>query len=146
MGRAAGSLITTGSNNVGYGANALSQCSIGSDNVAIGSSAVAGSGSGSNNVGVGTNAGRDSTTTFNVTVNNSVFIGYETKALASSQTNQIVIGYQAIGAGSNTATIGNTSIIKTILRGTVNMANLPTSSGGLVAGDLWNNSGIVNII
>lgn len=146
VGRAAGSAITTGSNNVGYGTNALFSCTIGSDNVAIGSSAIGGSNNGSGNVGVGNFAGRDSSTTNNVTVTNSVFIGNETKALTGSQTNQIVIGYQAIGAGSNTVTIGNTSIIKTILRGTVNMANLPTSSVGLVAGDLWNNSGVVNII
>jgi hypothetical protein len=119
MGRAAGSAITTGNQNVGYGANALLQCSIGSDNVGIGTYALAGSNSGSNNVGVGTNAGRDSSTTLNVTVNNSVFIGYETKANQSTDTNQIVIGYQAIGAGSNTATIGNTSITTTRLRGAV---------------------------
>lgn len=119
MGRAAGSAITTGNQNVGYGSNALFQCSIGSDNVAIGNSAVAGSNSGSNNVGVGTNAGRDSSTTNNVTVDNSVFIGYETKANQGNETNQIVIGYQAIGAGSNTATIGNTSITTTRLRGAV---------------------------
>jgi len=119
MGRAAGSAITTGNQNVGYGANTLLQCSIGSDNVGIGTFALAGSNSGSNNVGVGTNAGRDSSTTFNVTVNNSVFIGYETKANQSTDTNQIVIGYQAIGAGSNTATLGNTSITTTRLRGAV---------------------------
>jgi len=28
----------------------------------------------------------------------------------------------------------------------VNMANLPTSSSGLSSGDLWNNSGVVNIV
>ena len=41
-------------------------------------------------------------------------------------------------------------VVKEVMRlkdsGVVNMKNLPTSSGGLVAGDLWNNSGVVNII
>jgi hypothetical protein len=39
--------------------------------------------------------------------------------LASSQTNQIVIGYDAIGLGSNTAILGNSSIAKTRLQGNV---------------------------
>ena len=30
--------------------------------------------------------------------------------------------------------------------GTINMKNLPTSPGGLAAGDVWNNSGVLNII
>jgi hypothetical protein len=76
----------------------------------------------------------------------SVFIGYNTKSKNASSTNEIVIGANAEGSGDNTVTIGHTSIIATILRGTVNMANLPTSSAGLATGDLWNNSGIVNII
>ena len=46
-------------------------------------------------------------------------LGYRTSPLADNQTNQIVIGYDATGAGSNTATLGNTSITKTILRGNV---------------------------
>ena len=34
----------------------------------------------------------------------------------------------------------------TISGTTVNMANLPTSSAGLSAGDLWNNAGVINIV
>lgn len=30
--------------------------------------------------------------------------------------------------------------------GTINCANLPTSSAGLVAGDIWNNAGVLNIV
>jgi hypothetical protein len=30
--------------------------------------------------------------------------------------------------------------------GVINMGNLPTSSAGLVAGDLWNNAGVINIV
>jgi predicted ribonuclease toxin of YeeF-YezG toxin-antitoxin module len=30
--------------------------------------------------------------------------------------------------------------------GTINMKNLPTSSGGLSTGDVWNNSGVLNIV
>ena len=30
--------------------------------------------------------------------------------------------------------------------GVINALNLPTSSAGLVAGDIWNNSGVLNIV
>jgi len=54
-----------------------------------------------------------------LTLNNGVFLGASTKALADNSTNEIVIGFDAIGAGSNTATLGNTSITSTVLRGAV---------------------------
>jgi hypothetical protein len=34
----------------------------------------------------------------------------------------------------------------TVKSNTINMASLPTSNAGLVSGDLWNNSGVLNII
>jgi hypothetical protein len=36
--------------------------------------------------------------------------------------------------------------IKHTFAGRVNMAGLPTSSAGLVAGDLWNNAGVLSIV
>jgi len=95
---------------------------------------------------IGTNAGRQYTSGFNSVNTQSVIIGSGSKTFANSGVNEIVIGYNAIGEGSNTATIGNTSIVKTILRGTLNAANLPTSETGLVAGDIWNNLGILTIV
>ena len=40
----------------------------------------------------------------------SVFIGSGSRALASNQMNQIVIGYEAIGGGNNTVTLGDSNI------------------------------------
>ena len=37
-------------------------------------------------------------------------------------------------------------VLTTAENGRVNMASLPTSSAGLAAGDIWNNSGVLNII
>jgi len=48
-----------------------------------------------------------------------MFLGYDTRPLNNGETNQIVIGYTAVGSGSNTVTLGNTSITKTQLRGDV---------------------------
>jgi len=36
--------------------------------------------------------------------------------------------------------------VKTILRGTINAAGLPTSPVGLSSGDIWNNLGILTIV
>lgn len=92
--------------------------------------------SGSNNVAIGRNAGRFISTAANLTIaNNSVFIGFDTRANANSETNQIVIGHNAIGTGSNSVTLGNTSITRTNLRGQVvisGFASAPTGVEGAI--------------
>lgn len=46
-----------------------------------------------------------------MTVNNSVYIGSNTKGCTEdNQTNQVVIGHEAVGHGSNTITLGNSDI------------------------------------
>ncbi len=83
---------------------------------------------GNNNVSFGFESGRyiaDGTTLL-TNSSSSVFIGHQAKANAQSQSNQIVIGQGAVGGGSNTATIGNTSITKTILRGVISNATVFT--------------------
>ena len=58
-------------------------------------------------------------TTVNTASSDSVFLGSNTKALGASQTNQIVIGYNATGIGANSVTLGNDSIVTTALKGNV---------------------------
>jgi hypothetical protein len=65
----------------------------------------------------------------NTVSNNSVYLGYNTKALADGDTNEIVIGADATGAGSNSATLGNTSVTRTVLRGDVSIG-APTFTTG----------------
>jgi hypothetical protein len=143
----AGRNNTTGSDNTANGFFALRSNATGGSNTANGSSALRSNTTGNNNIANGSNAGRLIANGSNLTItNNSIFIGVDTRAQADNQTNQIVIGHNAIGAGSNTVTLGNTSIIKTILRGTLNAANLPTSATGLVAGDIWNDAGTLKIV
>jgi len=48
---------------------------------------------------------------------------------------------QEIGATPTSITTGNITAT-----GTINFANLPTSSSGLSAGDLWNDSGTVKVV
>ena len=76
---------------------------------------------GANNVFLGDRAGdKISGGSTNLTIaNNSILIGQNTKALADNQTNQIVIGYDETGLGSNTTIIGNSSTVTTAIRGRV---------------------------
>jgi hypothetical protein len=139
---------TTGASNTANGVQSLFNNTTGGSNTANGVQSLSNNTTGNSNTANGREAGRfiADGTTANIISNNSVFLGAFTKALANNQTNQIVIGHNAIGAGSNTVTLGNTSIVKTILRGTLNAANLPTSATGLVAGDFWNDAGTLKIV
>lgn len=57
------------------------------------------------------------------TITNCVTVGANIRSSADSVTNEIIIGYSAIGSGSNTVTLGNSSITKTVLQGTVTFNN-----------------------
>lgn len=112
---------TSGYENMGFGIYSLAQNTTGIHNLAMGSYSFSANTTGNFNIALGHSAGRylSNGTTSNQTSTNSVFIGPYTKANASSQTNEIVIGYNAIGYGSNTVTFGNDNIVKTILKGNV---------------------------
>ena len=67
---------------------------------------------------MGYNAGRyiSGGSVANATSTNSVYLGYDTRALASGDTNEIVIGASTTGFGSNTAAYGNSSMTKHIFQ------------------------------
>lgn len=127
FGTFAGQNTTTGSNNSFFGrssgisnttggSNSFFGLSAGFNNTTAGSNSFFGVNSGFNNTTGSNNSffGRDSGRLIangsNLTIaNNSVFLGFETRANADNETNQTVIGYQAIGLGSNTTVIGNSS-------------------------------------
>lgn len=64
-------------------------------------------------------------------ISNSVIIGTEVKPKDNKDTNEIAIGYQVEGNGSNTVTLGNNSITDTYLKGAL---QLPTYGDGTVTG------------
>jgi hypothetical protein len=111
---------SSGSNNAGFGLGALRNTT-GSNNTAIGQYSLYQNTTGTFNVAHGSEAGRyiaDGSTP-NLTGDYNIFIGANTKALADNDQNEIVIGYNATGVGSNSATLGNDSVTKTILKGVV---------------------------
>ena len=88
---------------------------------------------GSQNTFLGYNAGRyiaSAATVAATTLNNSIFIGYNARPLLDSQTNQIVIGTDIPGLGSNTTLIGNASTTVTAIYGDLllgTQTDLPSS-------------------
>ena len=112
---------TNGNGNSVWGYNASFYNTIGNKNVSIGTQSLLFNTTGSNNIAIGSEAGKFLTNkTSDATIlNNSVMLGCLTSPLGDNQSNQIVIGYNATGLGSNTTTIGNASITTTRLRGAV---------------------------
>jgi len=117
VGRGAGNVDT----NTVVGNLALNNNVASGANTSIGYTSMLNVTSGNSNVVIGSAASRyiaDKSTAATI-INNSLLIGFRTSPLADSQTNQIVIGYDATGLGSNTVVLGNSSIITTALRGNV---------------------------
>jgi hypothetical protein len=112
---------TTGSYNSAQGYGALYSNTTGNYNSAQGMYALYSNTTGSGNSAQGYQAGRylADGSTGRTTGNNGLYLGYSSKASADGTDNEIVIGYNAIGLGSNTVVLGNTSIVTTVLRGNV---------------------------
>ena len=144
--------LTSGSGNLAMGYETLNNITSGNYNVALGGAAGSGNATlgfnttGSRNVAVGVSAGAfisDGITPATM-VNNSVIIGSSAKFLADNQTNQIVIGYNSIGLGSNSSVIGNSSTLTTAIYGnlllggtTTHNAKLDVTGPSIQNGDLF---------
>ena len=130
---------TTGNNNSAFGYIALASNTSGLWNSAFGYFAGGSNTTGRENVYLGFQSGQFNNSNYNTVVGartfenatssanntivgyfgaqaftnvqNSVFIGYNTRPQAESQTNQNVFGYNAIGLGSNTSVVGNSSTV-----------------------------------
>jgi hypothetical protein len=120
-------LNTSGSGNTAIGSGAMNATTTGNNNTSVGQSSLAGNTTAVNNVAIGWETlmyatGNSNTAiglragskisggvTNNSACSNSLFVGNETRPLADNQTNQIVIGFQTTGLGSNTTVIGNSS-------------------------------------
>ena len=130
IGTTSGHTISTTSGNIVIG-NLAYRTGTGATNVVIGNAACNGAGTGNDNVYIGANTAQFVTSGANnvtlgrlsargtglLTINNSTFLGYGANPLGDNQTNQIVIGYNAVGLGSNTTVIGNSSTTSTWLGG-----------------------------
>jgi hypothetical protein len=139
---------TTGAQNTASGVNSLFCNTTGSNNTALGPYSLYANTTGSNNIATGYQAGRyiADGTTANETSSNSLYLGVNTKALSSGGTNEIVIGCGATGLGSNTVTLGDSSIVTTALKGNVGIGTtspnekLEVNGNAKVNSSLWVNN------
>ena len=129
IGSSANYFNRNGSYNIAIGGSALAGGSTDRDtmaknnNVVIGTQALQflkgnGTGNSDENVAIGHYAGRLSGSGAGVSFTagkTSVYIGAYTRAKDTVNQNEIVIGYSAIGNGSNTTTIGNSSTTNTVI-------------------------------
>jgi hypothetical protein len=130
MGYYSGYSLTTGSQNVFLGPHAGFNNTTGGKNIMLGS-----------NAGYYFSNSTDGTNGINSTGNGSVFIGYDVRPKANNETNQIVIsgytgsGIGAIGQGTGTTTIGNSSTTRAVIYGSSSLSNLPTTATSGNGGD-----------
>jgi hypothetical protein len=110
-----------GGQNTAMGSRAMLANNIGTYNSVLGYTSLGTNTTGNYNVAFGSMAGYyiEDGASGNTTGDYNVFIGADSRAKTNNDQNQIVIGYGAIGNGSDTATIGNDSILKTILKGSI---------------------------
>ena len=107
--------IATADLNISLGHGSLYNLGVGSDNIALGMWAGVHYSNGSDNL---TGADR------------SIFIGRFSRALLNNTINEIVIGNDAIGNGPHTVTLGNNDVLKTYLKGSLQLPTVPTTSVG----------------
>jgi hypothetical protein len=111
---------TVGNNNTAIGNRSLFENTDGDENTAIGINCLYSNTTGNQNTAIGFNAGAlTNSGSNNTTSSNSVYIGQDTRVSASGNINEIVIGSSARGNGSNTVTIGNSSITNNYFTGNI---------------------------
>ena len=133
---------TNGRYNTSIGVQSQELNTTGQSNTAIGVAAIDRNTGGNNNAVLGAFAGRyiGDGTTYNTAIDNSILIGASAKPLANNANNEIVIGYNAVGNGSNTVTLGNTSITSVKTSGAFNAPIYSSAPQALTAGSniSWN--------
>jgi hypothetical protein len=126
---------TSGSSNVAIGAQASIANTTGSNNVALGRGALINNTTGSSNVVLGALAGFNNADDSSATsMNDSILIGTFAAAQSDNQTNQIAIGSNVFGLGSNTVVLGNDAITTTALKGNVGIGTTEPTAKLDVAG------------
>ena len=141
------------SSNTVLGSGALEANTTGVQNVAIGLHALQGATNASANIAIGRRALRFTTAGDNVAIGNNagsglasgsqnVYIGSDVDANSGSSENEIVIGAFTTGRGSNTVTIGNSSVVTTFVSGVLNASSGLSAAGATFASRASFNGGL----
>lgn len=139
-------LSATGDENTALGYRALKDATSADQNTAVGTRALQDLTTGDNNTAIGKDAGLlKGNGGSNLTSANGVFLGYNTKPATQTSSNEIVIGYNTVGGGSNTVTIGNSSITNNYFSGDISGSDVTIDDWGSVSSSLASiNSSIDN--
>ncbi len=126
--------LTTGTSNVFVGFGSGGEATVGDSNTSVGAFSLAKVVSTGENTAIGIYSGyyRGSTGFDpNDSCSRCVYLGGFTRSIAAGgATNEIVIGYNATGNGSNSVTLGDTTVTNTYLRGDIRLVE----GGDIVAG------------
>ena len=130
-------MSVTKNSNVGMGYYAMDANVDGAYNAVIGSYTLGNILSGDSNVAVGYSAGyyQANDVTPLTKANNNIYLGAWTLGKDDTDTNSIVVGYHAVGMGTNTIVLGNASHTHTYLFGNVYLPGAKTIYGGTAAND-----------
>ena len=104
--------VTTGAANTAIGYSTLSTLTTGTNNTGIGYLSLV-SATGSGNTAVGASAG----VLTGFTGSNNVYLGASATPSGTGASNEIVIGWAAVGNGTNSMTLGNSVTTKTVIPG-----------------------------
>jgi hypothetical protein len=130
----------TGYRNTAIGSFSLTSAgnTFSSDNTAIGNQSLLFLNSGSQNTAIGALAGRRRGTGAGSlsSATGGIYIGYDARASADAQTNEIVIGNLAVGLGSNTAVIGRNTQTSATIYGLVNAPSGISASGATLSSNI----------
>jgi len=134
---------TIGNNNAAIGRSALGANTTGTDNVAIGNSSLQNITTSSKNIAIGSDAGRlRANGNVLTSATGGIYIGYNSRGFTLAQTNEIVIGTDALGLGSNTAVIGATSQTAATIYGLLNTPGGLSAAGATFSSLVIFNAGI----
>jgi hypothetical protein len=143
IGQIALGAVTGGVFNTAIGSDSLSSTLV-SNSTAVGAGAIQYNVSGNDNTAVGAFAGSfwGEGSTASILSNQlqtgagGVYIGYYARGSTFNQTNEIVIGANAVGGGSNTAVIGATSQVSATVYGLFNAPSGVCASGATFSGQV----------
>lgn len=122
--------LAGGANNLGIGSLALQTLPSGWDNIGIGAHAGQFLNSGANNILIGSTAGGgDWMDSWLTDGSDNIMIGTFSRPANSDDSNSIVIGSNAVGAGSNSVVIGNENTTLTKITGDLEVTGVVTSAG-----------------
>lgn len=128
---------TGASNNTAVGYYSLQTTSTGSYNTALGGNSLSDNTTGNYNTAIGNTAGQYlSGGISNATASGSLYLGAFTRALRASGANEIVIGFNAVGAGSNKCVLGDSNLTAVNTAGVYSGAGYYT--GGTISGAILN--------